>query len=444
MHPKPELFWTAPRLASADFLPEDPLAIDYLHQQIGNMLWPGFTTRTGRAGYYMMVCYGLYVADELAGVLGLPRTDKTIRRQFEQWEKLWALAVCHYHGGTIAPVDSVRGQRGVHRAYQDSTGKLSLRYQLLSRQLELGALGAYLTSLREHGLVAKDRLRPTPLGVKLATWMWHDPDEDDGSSHAFVINALSSEGDSVPDPFGRTTLRKLGQRARLSRIRSRPNLQELLRNLLFTGHPPPASLTHTAETVEHYRTTREASIEDPRSFLVWLAAAEQRTSVAPHIASVARNALAFGDLSESLRAAFDRAYGYLLDQGMRAWWPDLAAAAFPPDRLVELQARIASWQSLPDARPRLTKIPMHGTNLVRALDRLADCDQVEALEAMERFHYRVQRDRGKSSGWFRRDGDYGLLGLGGYHPALADMPRWVVSFKYSTMGSLLTDLGVLA
>ena len=88
------LFRTSPHPDEGDFTPEDPLAIDYVGQQLGNDLWPGFTTRTDRAGYYVMVCYGLRIVDEIIAEHGLPRGDLERRRQFGRWERLWAVAIC--------------------------------------------------------------------------------------------------------------------------------------------------------------------------------------------------------------------------------------------------------------------------------------------------------------------------------------------------------------
>ena len=40
----------------------DPLAFDYFAQLLGNIVLPSFTTRTSRARYYSMVCYGIYIS----------------------------------------------------------------------------------------------------------------------------------------------------------------------------------------------------------------------------------------------------------------------------------------------------------------------------------------------------------------------------------------------
>jgi hypothetical protein len=49
------MFWSAPHALDSDFTPEDPLALDYLGQQVGLWLFKGFTTRTSRAKNYAVV-----------------------------------------------------------------------------------------------------------------------------------------------------------------------------------------------------------------------------------------------------------------------------------------------------------------------------------------------------------------------------------------------------
>jgi hypothetical protein len=58
------MFWSAPHVLDSDFTPGDPLALDYLGQQVGLWLFKGFTTRTSRAQNYAVVLYGLDLADK--------------------------------------------------------------------------------------------------------------------------------------------------------------------------------------------------------------------------------------------------------------------------------------------------------------------------------------------------------------------------------------------
>ena len=62
--PPAGLFWSAPLASDSDFTAEDPLALDYLGQQVGLWLFRGFTTRTNRAQNYAVVLYGLHLVDD--------------------------------------------------------------------------------------------------------------------------------------------------------------------------------------------------------------------------------------------------------------------------------------------------------------------------------------------------------------------------------------------
>jgi hypothetical protein len=70
--PEAALFWAAPAPADSEFSPEDPLALDYLGQQMGLRLLPRLTTRTSRAQYYAVVLYGLHLAELAIAEYGLP------------------------------------------------------------------------------------------------------------------------------------------------------------------------------------------------------------------------------------------------------------------------------------------------------------------------------------------------------------------------------------
>lgn len=57
------LFWSAPLGASPEFVTVEPLALDCLAQQIGNRRSRGFLSRSSRAGYYLVVPFGLDAAE---------------------------------------------------------------------------------------------------------------------------------------------------------------------------------------------------------------------------------------------------------------------------------------------------------------------------------------------------------------------------------------------
>jgi len=95
--PQKSVFWSAPAEFAGDFVIEDPLAFDYLSQQVGYWLFGSLTTRTSRAQYFAMVLYGLHLVDE--AVRGKDVDDETRKRIFERWERFWALAIHEYRGG---------------------------------------------------------------------------------------------------------------------------------------------------------------------------------------------------------------------------------------------------------------------------------------------------------------------------------------------------------
>ncbi|MGB1016414.1 MAG: hypothetical protein ACPG4T_19910, partial [Nannocystaceae bacterium] len=156
------MFWSAPLDVDTDFNADDPLALDYLGQQVGLWLFPGLTTRTTRAQYYAMVLKGLALVETACKRYQLGYDDRTRVRLFERWERFWALASMESRGGQLerSDPDSMRGVRGVKRTWLRGKKPLPLDFRLISRQSQLGGLGAYLSSLRAHQLV-----RPRSLQV---------------------------------------------------------------------------------------------------------------------------------------------------------------------------------------------------------------------------------------------------------------------------------------
>ena len=110
--PPEGLFWSEPLALESDFKKEDPLALDYLGQQVGLWLFRGFTTRTNRAQYYAVVLYGLHLADKAVRKFGYPGDDKTRIRLFERWERFWALATLEFRGGALERGGRRRDARG--------------------------------------------------------------------------------------------------------------------------------------------------------------------------------------------------------------------------------------------------------------------------------------------------------------------------------------------
>ena len=438
------LFWSSPRLPSADFTPEDPLAIDYLGQQVGNWLWPGFTTRTTRAAYYVMVTYGLRVADDLAREHGFPRTDGFIRSTFERWEKLWALSVAHRHGGTIPPSDGIRGSQGAQRyRRQVPAGPWTYDYRLLARQLELGALGAYLTSLRTHGLVAKDRLRLTPRGREVSDHMWGAPSDRMWSERdEFVRVALAPSSNGIPSKVGRVTLLSLGEHARPGALRHRPALQGLLWNRLFSDHAGLAALNELPEIAALLIAADADGVTSPPDFIRGALDGAWRTA-SPRLYEVLSIASAFGDLSASLRSTFDRTYRAVHQSGLHGRLAAVAKSAIGQEEVTTLGQGRQRFLDDAEAVRRVRSLPSHGAAFVRSVEALDCSTPTKAVAGVLALPGGGARDGGRNAGWLVRDGPGIVIQRSGYRSWSLDASRWVVGYKLAAMRQLLSDLGKL-
>jgi len=433
------LSWAAPRLESGDFTPEDPLAIDHLQQQIGNLLWPGFTTRTSRAFYYVMVCYGLQIVDDLLQEHGVAANDDNRRAWFERWERLWALAICASFDGAIPNSDSMRGKNGVVRAWRSRGAHFPLDYPLISRQLELGAMGAYRSSLVEHGLLSPDILRLTPIGAELAERMWAN-DDAGHELDCYVRECLKPGMTDAVDGYGRTTLKSLGRRCRLSIVRQRQDLQAQLGGLLIDNHPPPHTLRVLPEMARWLVAARADGVDDPHTFLdqitsgVW---GEPSTEVERN----ARVAVVFGDLASALRACFDRAFRAVLDGGYHASLATVAGACLlDVDATAHVASCLAAWHHTPDAA-RILQEEAHGGAFVAAAAALDPARPSDFLIHLLNLHRQIQVARGKSGAWLSLEGNRVLLEAGNYRSWSLDGRVWVVGYKHGTLTELLRDLG---
>ncbi|SDE49842.1 hypothetical protein SAMN04488504_107299 [Myxococcus virescens] len=70
----------------------------------------------------------------------------------------------------------MRGVLGIKRRWRKGTGHLGLDFKLISRQSELGSLGAYLSSLRAYQLVLSGTLKVGPAGRDIVEAFWAGPD----------------------------------------------------------------------------------------------------------------------------------------------------------------------------------------------------------------------------------------------------------------------------
>lgn len=439
--PDSAFFWSALQTDS-EFTPEDPLALDYLAQQVGLFLLPTLTTRSARAQSFAVVLYGLHLAELALDVYGLPNDDAVRRRLFERWERFWALAVMESRQGEIrrGDPDAMRGVRGAVRAWYGGERPLPLDFQLISRQLELGSLGAYLSPLRQSALVTPGTLRPSPAAEEILAAFWGEPQDH---SHArryeeFAMSALDLSRDKIERKHRNLTLATVGERSRLTSLyapQARTAQQRRLYEALFER-------ARDATTLPVATLIREAALDGVQDPAVILdGAIEQRWgTVDSSLIELLETARRFGVVMHELVTTFDRTYVALADAGWQAPLGDVAAASLDDDALPRLRRACVDLLGAPQAA-RLRTLPTHGRAFMRMLEDLRDATPATAVERILAYHLSVQRDRQRGDAWIRLQAGELVLQLTTYNaqPAANRFP----TYKFGVVRQLLADVGVL-
>jgi hypothetical protein len=404
-------------------------------------LFRGLTTRTNRAQNYAVVLYGLHLAEIAIRKYGYAGDDETRTRLFERWERFWALATLEFREGELArgDEDAMRGVLGAKRAWFPGTTPLPLDFALISRQNELGGLGAYLSSLREYGLVIPGTLRVTPAANAILDAFWVEPGEHD-SSHLYgeyALEALDFEKSAIPRKRGLLTLAGLGKRSRLSSLvrRSRTEQQQRLWEALFIQARDDSTLPLSNQlTVAH-----RDGVDEPEALFSGILE-ERWGELGPEVSSKVQVALAFGRIARVLLDRFHRAYGHVDEHGWVVDFGEVADAAFPNDGMTELRAACAAVLEARGAS-RFRDLPEHGPTFLSLLGKLASADSTGGLEHLLSFHQGVQRSRRGGGSWLRREQDKLVMQVAGYsgYKSEAVFP----GIKLGVVRRLLTDLGKL-
>lgn len=439
--PPDGIFWSAPLELDSDFTPEDPLALDYLGQQVGLWLFQGFTTRTSRAQNYSVVLYGLDLADKAVHKYGYPGDDATRTRLFERWERFWALATLEFRNGQLVrgDEDAMRGVRGATRAWFPGNRPLPLDFPLISRQNELGALGAYLTSLREYGLVFPGTLRVTPAAREILDAFWSEPRARDWSSvyEDYALSALDLETNKIGRTNGHLTLAGLGKRSRLSSLvqLNRTQQQDRLWQALFAT----ARDGSTLPLAEGLIAAHADGVKDPETLLEGLGNGRWVALSADNAGKVAV-ALAFGRVARVLLGHFDRAYAYVAEHGWVAGLDAVAEAAFPKSDAKALRTACGALLSTHDAH-RFARLQYHGPGFLNLLRKLGSAQPREALDHLLAFHRSVQRSRRGGGAWLRDEQGKLVMQVATYNGYKSE-PEFP-GMKLAVVRQLLADLGRL-
>ena len=432
------LLWAAPLPSDSEFVLEDPLALDYLGQQVGYFLLPALTTRSGHAQYFAVVLYGLELAERALVQYELPDEDRVRRELFERWERFWALALVESHNGGFGRgnADGIRGTRGVAKAWFSGDRPLPRDYRLISRQGELGGLGAYLVPLRDLGLVYPGSLRITPAAMSILEAFWGEP----GTMHMqrfenWAMHALAPDCARIERKFQNFRLSTLGERSRLTSILGREAQQRRVFEAAVERAPPP-----TAQVARLCEQAARLGIDEPRDVLEAMIAG-RCGEVEPGLRDLLSLALAFGDAAYAIRDAFDAVYGDITDAGFAATRADVVARVLIGERHARLRTASAALLAAPEL-VRLQRLPMHGRLFLRLAEDLREATPMAALDHLLAFHRRVQRERSSGDSWIAETD--GVLQIGqtrytGYRFAVR-----FPGFKLSILRNLLETTGRLA
>ncbi len=417
---------------------DDPLGLHHLEEKIADWFWPGFARRTTRAGYFVMVLYGLQAVEDAIDKYGLPRDDDTRRFLFGRFERLWCMSQLVASEGVIEAEDRMHGLAATSRLFHQRGRHLPVDFLHLE-QGEVGALGTYLPALRAHRLVAQEQLRLTPLGWDLAQWQWDAPQAADGAWDELVQKILSPKNHEIPMRVGRATLAALGEKCRLSRIGERPDLQALLRRRLLEATPTPATLAclpqMTAELIELQR----ADIREPHAVLNELAS--RRPGKSGHqFARPAQVALCFAALGGTMLRIFDRVHATLVAAGYAAEWSACVQAAVTEELVADLNVRMADYRRL-GCNEQIEVLSPVGRVFGQTMRRFNTQNPYNTFESILNLHTTSQRAASKGEGWIARAGETVFLRQASTDVAGAHADAWQPSFRIDSMAELCSELG---
>jgi hypothetical protein len=434
------LAWNTRLDDDADFLPLDPLALDYLGQQVGLWLFPALTTRTDRAQYFAVVLYGLSLVERALETYGERGDDETRTALFERWERFWALSVLESHGSKLqrGHPDAFRGIRGASRTWRAGDSPLPLDYPLISRQQELGGLGAYLSSLRENKLVLAGGYRPTPLARELVEAFWDEPDSGAHRSRyeGFALAALDRTRSKIDRKVGGITLAEVGRRSRLMSLLERERTrqqQRLSLRVIEEGPAPTARIVALIETAAS-RGSVDADV------VIKEALAGELGALSAEDQELLTFALRFGEVARATLAGFHALYGAVTDHGWVVDRSRAMAMAFPADRCAEISRACAAFLDAPMLH-RFRELPVHAAGFVRLVTSLRRCSPTEAFAAFLRFHTEVQLQRRSGPAWLHVEGEKLIVDVTGYsgYRTGASFPN----LRFGVVQRLLRDLGRL-
>lgn len=418
----------------------DPLGFDYFAQLLGNVVLPSFTSRTGRARYYSMVAYGIYISHEYLKSLGCIYRDRDVLDAFKLYEKYWARAIVEYYSyyDELAERDGkeqeLRGKRGVIRAYNE--GVKTLDFKFLTHQLELGGLGAYRSSMESLELLKGD-LTLTHKGLELAKSFLDTKFYD-----KMIIHAMRDE--KIVMKEGNQTLQSLGAHSCLDansydNLKNLYQVKHLTENRLLQEYVlnNPANII-AVSLIYKYREI-EVPIKNPMHIIEAISDTKMKTDAGKAVVYGYKTILAF----ESMAIAINRVWCSIIRNAQnnmgRISIDDAVSGAMGyldvlrENQYIKLLMQQTAYRNIKDS--------LHGTSfsaLLQTFSEMKEKDYTEFLVALVRYHESVMHRR-NSGTWMLLDGTDIIVTSGYDYPRKTEKAAFLHAYKITNIINIIQD-----
>lgn len=430
------IYWMKYSPLESNISATDPLALDYMAQQLGYLPLPNFTGRTSRARYYSMVCYGLYICEQIIIRDKLLFNDQTVVKLFELYEKYWAYAVVYSYNGGIRERDynesGLRGKRGAIKALSNNIRSLGDEYKLISRQLELGGLGAYRSSLERFHLIKQSSLSLTMRGREMAESFLPVDIKMRKQYDELIIESILSK--KIIEKKGRASIGMFGQYASLDLYKDTnkdSNERIALRKQIIESHGITLA---TAKMVCVNREIFEKSILDGLAELSFYPTSDMAEV---YVRDSIKTIYCFELLSIELNNAFCTILQAAYENGGKILMKELENYVEP--FVNNLQSKNLAGNLSESPKYYELSSLFYGGEFLEIISFLrSNISYEQFIGAILKLHGAVETKR-KSGRWVEMEGD-SLAAYSGYEYAKANMNRQH-NYKIPNLLSIVDDAG---
>lgn len=418
----------------------DPLGFDYFAQLLGNIILPSFTSRTGRARYYSMVAYGIYICREYLRSTGSITREKDLLDAFKLYEKYWARAVVEYYGNTTGLAErdgkerELRGKRGAIKAYNE--GIKTLDFNLLSHQLELGALGAYRSSMEALELLKPD-LSLTHKGLELAQSFVDTKRYDKMVIHAIRDRKIIfQEGNQTLNSLGEHTCLDASYRDVASWLYTEKHYKEneLLKSLILDNPQNVVAITF----IYNHKDV-EVPLKNPMKLVDAIASSTPITEIGANVINVFKTIQAFEYLAIAINNIWcsvirnaQNNMGRLTIQeavhGAKAYLDELVIEKYIPNMLMQ-----TAYRNIKDS--------LHGISFsifLQDFQNIEEKDYESFIIGLVKYHSSVMHRR-NSGLWMLLDGTDIIVRSGYDYPRKTENATFLHGYKITNIINMIED-----